>query len=919
MKRNLRLHRILSLTTLLFYLLGGGYKTMAQKTLPYSYGFEYSSGTAAQALANEGWTLNNCYTSTGIKTNTAYTTYANTGNCAFAFIYSSDKDYQYLISPEIANNPGISIDFNYAGSSTSSTFKFNVGYSTTTSELSSFIWIGEESYKSQSYTSYHNDISTENIKYFAIKFDRNNAFSSMYIDDVNVTDLPSCPKPSLSSTIKATSTTATISWTPSSGSQTLFDIYYSTTSAAPTELTEPSVSNTSGTSYKITGLDPATPYYVWIRGNCGTVQDPDISGGWTAYVSFTTEHDISTPFKYGFEGITGSKVLPAYWIRPNSTSDSYPQVTYSSYNSHSGDYCLYFNGSTETTQQIGVLPELNSTLNGRHMKLYAKTSVNNQGIQIGYMSDNTDKDDFHAIGETHYLTTSYQLITVDFGSYTGDPRYIAIKAISNSGSIYIDDIIIYNDETVQTDNITMPTVLDNVVVPENVSISTNVTATRVIIGGTITITTGGKLTCNNIEADAKNLVIEDGGQLICNNSVAATGKQTIANANGSKAADEHWYTISTPVHKSTSSPITLTSSSETNITSIGTSRYDMFSYDEVNKKWLNQKKNTTVGQESEGFTVMEIGQGYLYRNNGTAISISGNTTVGNQTVALTKTGESVTAGLNLIGNPFPHDIYKGVGGAINDSKLSDNFYYLNNNGSWQVGTYETAITPGMGIIVQANTAGDITIADDVTPASAEHAAKASSGELQLILNGNNYQDIAYAVLNEGYGLSKLEHPNEAAPMLFINHNDKSYAVAHMNSNTHSFNLNLKAMTMGKYTLSAKAMGDFDYLHVIDRLTGEDIDMLLEGEYSFMASPTDNENRFIVKLEYSDGSEASDSTFAYQSGNDIVVTGEGELQIFDVMGRMMMSQRVNGVETINVPTDGMYIFRLNEKVQKIVVE
>ena len=154
-----------------------------------------------------------------------------------------------------------------------------------------------------------------------------------------------------------------------------------------------------------------------------------------------------------------------------------------------------------------------------------------------------------------------------------------------------------------------------------------------------------------------------------------------------------------------------------------------------------------------------------YRNSGNELSYVGNTTVGEQTVALTKTGESVTAGLNLIGNPFPHNIYKGVGGAINDTKLNDNFYYLNNHGSWQVGTYETPIKPGWGIIVQANTAGDITITDTNESANAEHASKADNTELQFILNGNQYQDIAYAVLNEGYGLRKLEHPNEAAPML----------------------------------------------------------------------------------------------------------------------------------------------------------
>ena len=68
-------------------------------------------------------------------------------------------------------------------------------------------------------------------------------------------------------------------------------------------------------------------------------------------------------------------------------------------------------------------------------------------------------------------------------------------------------------------------------------------------------------------------------------------------------------------------------------------------------------------------------------------------------------------------------------------------------------------------------------------------------------------------------------------------------------------------------------------------------------------------------EFSDGTEI----FAYQNGNDIVVNGEGELQVFDMMGRMVMNQHINGVQTIAKPNQtGVYIFKLNAMTQKIVV-
>lgn len=96
-------------------------------------------------------------------------------------------------------------------------------------------------------------------------------------------------------------------------------------------------------------------------------------------------------------------------------------------------------------------------------------------------------------------------------------------------------------------------------------------------------------------------------------------------------------------------------------------------------------------------------------------------------------------------------------------------------------------------------------------------------------------------------------------------------------------------------------------------------MLLDGEYRFIASPSDSEARFIVKLKYNaDDTSVESDIIAHQDGNDIVVNGEGELQIFDVMGRMIATQQINGVQTINVSSTGIYIFKLNEKTQKIVV-
>ena len=434
-------------------------------------------------------------------------------------------------------------------------------------------------------------------------------------------------------------------------------------------------------------------------------------------------------------------------------------------------------------------------------------------------------------------------------------------------------------------------------------------------GSTLEMDDGEALTNSNPD----DLIIEDGGQLILaktNTGVAATVKKDVSAATaGSKTDATYWYALSADVEN----PLI---SSNTNLIteSGGDPTYDLYR--------LNEEKNAGDAWEnyrnalySTSFTTLEKGRGYLYRNaSDLTITMTGDINVEDFTYDVTKTDDGEYAGFNLIGNPYTHDIYKGAGTAITDgtSTLSTGFYYLEpSTGKWAKGTDKnTAIAPNQGILVQVDATGYINMTNTISNGS----AKSNNDYIMLSVANSQYSDEAYAWFDKGIGLNKIEHRNSEIPMLYINQDGENFAIATMSDDTKSFNLNFKAMTTGKYTLSYKADGNFNYLHVIDRLTGEDVDMLLEGEYSFIASPIDSENRFIVRLEYSAGSEISESSiFAYQSGNDIIVNGEGELQIFDMMGRRVLTQYVSGVETINLQLNGVYIFRLNEKTQKIVVK
>ena len=445
-------------------------------------------------------------------------------------------------------------------------------------------------------------------------------------------------------------------------------------------------------------------------------------------------------------------------------------------------------------------------------------------------------------------------------------------------------------------------------------------------GGTLNMG-DNTLTCT----DPTKLVIEDGAQLILKNTntnVQATVKKSVKTWTGSVAektdpVNDGWQTISTSTHDDGKGYVSFSNVDNLVYLDNTTPRYNVYAYDEANILWVNN-----LASAPYGFSTLNVGQGYIYRTGGsTDLEYKGYVNTGNIEVVLGYgCATSSFKGFNLIGNPYTHTIYKGsaVSAIPNGTLLEEGYYALNlATGTFDLTADGTAIPRGTAIMVQAIKQGDVYDAKDYTLTIANSVNGASGGKagndnIWFSVKNEDFQDFACVKFKPGRGLNKIDHYNETAPMLYINHNGENFGAVNMSDDTKSINLNFKAMTMGKYTLSLKPEGNFTYIHLIDKLTGEDIDMLLEGEYSFIASPSDADNRFIVKLGYQPDNGNDNDIFAYQSGSDIYVTGNGELQIFDITGRRVMTTTINGAESISIPAQGVYIFKLNEKVQKIVV-
>ncbi len=116
---------------------------------------------------------------------------------------------------------------------------------------------------------------------------------------------PSCFAPIQVTAGSVTHTSAIISWTAPTLAPSLgYDLYYSTSNTVPSSTTTPSQTNISGTSTTISGLTPATPYYVWVRSNCSATDQSAWSSPDLSFITVCYADNV--PYLLDFESTTNT-------------------------------------------------------------------------------------------------------------------------------------------------------------------------------------------------------------------------------------------------------------------------------------------------------------------------------------------------------------------------------------------------------------------------------------------------------------------------------------------------------------------------------------------------------------------------------------------------------------------------------------
>ena len=383
---------------------------------------------------------------------------------------------------------------------------------------------------------------------------------------------------------------------------------------------------------------------------------------------------------------------------------------------------------------------------------------------------------------------------------------------------------------------------------------------------------------------------------------------------GSNVTNGNWIFIASPVVGN------LGPESVGNLKPDNESEFDLYRFNQsAAAEWENYKAHT------DGF-VLENGKGYLYANtnNVTLYFAGAMNNDASKTVNLVHDYTSPhadTRGWNLVGNPFPVMAYS-----------NKSYYKMNAVGTdiEAVTNTSTGIPKCRGVLVRS-TAQNQTVT--FTRSDAKSGDRPESlGSLELTLTkggtrGEDFHDKAIVSYDEGTQLEKFIF-NEEHAKLFIPQGTEDYAIAFSNREG-EVPVHFKTNEFGQYTITVvetfpetspetHGRASLQGVHLIDLLANVDIDLGVENSYTFIGSPADRQARF--KIVFKNVENEGNDIFAYQNGDDIIVSGDGELQIFDVMGRMVMNQHINGVETINKPSQsGIYILRLNGKSQKIVIK
>ncbi|MFC6268773.1 fibronectin type III domain-containing protein [Frigoriflavimonas asaccharolytica] len=252
-------------------------------------------------------------------------------------------------------------------------------------------------------------------------------YRGIYLDDITVEAIPSCIAPTAASITGATASSLSVAWTAASPAPALgYQVYYSTTNAAPTGATVLTASNSvssATTTATISGLPADVVQYVWVRSNCTT-------GDQSAWVSAGSANT-----GYCLPSASGT----TYWISNFSSTSAATNIAHTGTATGAGGY-KNLTATSKIANFAGSVTPINISLGS------GTTPTAGFAVWIDWNNNLSFEASEKVYGTTSYInSTSGATITVPAAQALGNYR-MRVAANYNSSTVVDPCAAITNGE-----------------------------------------------------------------------------------------------------------------------------------------------------------------------------------------------------------------------------------------------------------------------------------------------------------------------------------------------------------------------------------------------------------------------------------------------------------------------------------------
>ncbi|MBR1549181.1 MAG: choice-of-anchor J domain-containing protein [Bacteroidales bacterium] len=436
--------------------------TIAHADLPWSEDFQsyngmsYSSSSVSFASQVFCWDLKNAYSASDPYVNNSTSVNVSGGKCLY--VSSRVTSPTILVLPPFEDSPeALQLSFDVL-----STYRhgFKVGVMSDVAVDSTFTPIATCLPDGNGWT--HFDVSFAGFTEGRLAL-RSNDNGPAYLDNVTVSELPSCVRPSQVLVSNVTSSSADITIVDPNGTN-----HYMVYAAGDSV-------EVYSNSYTISDLQPNMRYVVSVRTLCA-----DTTTGVTEAVFRTACGIIATPYhenfnqfedvSNGFGYAVADSTLPCWGFLKARSLDRlevFPRSQSVTYAYGDEGYTMRIYGNYSDSRDIVVLPEFDQEISNLEISFVARPSENgNYGgtLQVGYVTDATDSSSFVSVVgyASSQFTNGFDFCTSLFVDAPAGSR-IALRYLPSGGSAkswYVDEIDVHEmpacvrAQSISVDNIT---------------------------------------------------------------------------------------------------------------------------------------------------------------------------------------------------------------------------------------------------------------------------------------------------------------------------------------------------------------------------------------------------------------------------------------------------------------------------------